>query len=53
MGRVPISKSGHVRLWTGAVNSSENSQQVADWYSCSHVIHGIVVYGEEQERAAA
>ena len=45
MGRVLISKSGHVRLWVGAVNTAENSQQVADWYSFSHIIHGIALYG--------
>src|SRR5947199_326874 len=33
--------AGHVRLRTSAVNSPENSQQVADWDSFSHVIHGI------------
>jgi hypothetical protein len=44
MGRVLISKSGHVRLWAGAVKSPDNSQHVSDWYSPSHVIHGIVFY---------
>ena len=44
MGRVPISRSGRVTLWGGGVNSPENSQQVFDWYSPSHVIHGIAFY---------
>jgi len=45
MGHTFLSKSGHVRLWVGAVNSSENSQQIADWYSFSHLIHGFLLYG--------
>ena len=42
-GQPLISLSGEVRLWVQSVWSNETSQQVADWYTLSHIIHGMLI----------
>jgi len=44
MGRHPICTCGQVTLWVGARDSSQTSQMIADWYSLSHIVHGLIFY---------
>jgi hypothetical protein len=44
-GQPFVSTTGRLMLWVGDVWSAETSQQFADWYSFSHIIHGFVFFG--------
>ena len=45
MGRLPFCKCGVIRLWSGNIWSSQNSQQLIDPYTFTHILHGVVWYG--------
>ena len=42
MGRPPICTCGYIALW--GAGGPEQSQMLADWYSLSHVIHGVLFF---------
>jgi hypothetical protein len=44
-GRGVLGPSGQILFWVGDINSSDCSQQISDWYSASHFIHGILFFG--------
>ena len=43
MGRPLICTCGRIELWHGAIDAG-NSQHIADFYSPSHLIHGLIFY---------
>jgi hypothetical protein len=45
LGQPLIAASGRVLLWVGDPRSADTSQQLADWYSFSHAIHGCIFFG--------
>lgn len=45
LGRSLLGPDGKFGWWDGNIWSSENSQRVADAYSFSHIIHGMLFYG--------
>ena len=44
MGRNPICTCDAVDLWVGLRDSPKTSQMLADWYSASHLVHGLIFY---------
>src|SRR3954464_14670199 len=45
MGRNPICTCGTVELWVAGRDSPKTSQMLADWYSLSHIAHGLLFFG--------
>jgi Protein of unknown function (DUF2585) len=43
-GQPFIAASGHILLWVSDPFSPDTSQQLADWYSFSHLIHGFIFF---------
>ena len=44
LGRNPLCTCGTVELWVGGRDSPKTSQMLADWYSLSHLVHGLLFY---------
>src|SRR6218665_2408319 len=45
LGQPWIAADGVIRLWESDVHSPRMSQELSDWYSFSHIIHGFLFYG--------
>jgi len=45
MGRPLKYRNGRVQFWSGNIKSDQNSQQVTDPYTFTHLVHGAAFYG--------
>src|SRR3954467_3864543 len=45
LGQPLIAASGKILFWVGDPRSADTSQQLTDWYSFSHIIHGFIFFG--------
>jgi len=43
-GQPLIAASGHILPWVDDPRSADTSQQLTDWYSFSHIIHGFIFF---------
>jgi hypothetical protein len=44
MGRLPFCRCGVIAVWSGDIWSNQNSQQLFDPYTFTHVLHGAAIY---------
>ncbi len=44
-GQPVLCECGYIKIWAGDIFSSDNSQHLFDWYTFSHILHGIIFYG--------
>ncbi len=45
LGRLAFCKCNVISLWSGDINSNQNSQEFADPYTFTHITHGVLLYG--------
>lgn len=43
VGQPLICTCGEVKFWVGSVFDGGNSQHIADWYTLSHILHGVLI----------